>query len=181
MSSDTQNNEPQDQPEIHVHNKIEVGTGNDVIRILTTLLICGMVTLVGWGLAVAGWANVAATGLAATLSLWIQLQFRVGLLAIPKRKASDDERIEAGHNAIRALWGMAQATIDRSNSMMLLAYSVAYGIVFTIARAGIELGLVVFANPFMAGAMGCLVGALIIGPGEIAKGLRHLRSKKAVA
>lgn len=169
------------QPDVHVSiQNVGLDANAHVWRVVATFLAIGGFVSFAWGLAQWGMLDLAATGSAAVISMLIQLLLRNGFIVLPESK-SEDRRIEEGKNAIKAITGMVQALIDRSSILRLTLIAIIYGVAFMLLRAGIAMALGVFANIWIALAVGAIVASVICFPTLFAGLFRAMKSKAASA
>lgn len=178
MSDQTQNKEPQEQPEIKIQVNNTLDANAHSWKVLAAILAFGAVGLFAYGLKQAGLAAIASTGTVATLSLFLQLMLKNGLIALPSAK-SDDDRIEGGKNAARAMAAAVAAIIERSSVLRLALISVGYGVLFVLAHLFVQQVLETFGNPFLAMAVPALGAAVICAPTVFVGFLRKLKGSAA--
>lgn len=162
--------------EVHVHNTSMDANAHLWRVIATFLLVMGCVSFF-WGLAEWGMLEMAATAATATLAMLFQLLVRNGVIVLPESK-SEDARIEEGKSAVKAILGMIQAYLDRSSLLRLTLIAILYGGAFVLVRTLIAWGLGVFANIWIAMAVGAVIASIICFPTLFAGVFRAMKNKK---
>lgn len=166
------------QPEIHVNvQNTNLDSNAHVWRVLGTIAAIAALVSLAYGLAEFGMLEMAATGTAATVAMLFQLLMRNGFIVLPESE-SDDQRIEEGKNALKAIVGMFQAILDRSSILRLTLIAIGYGIGFVLLRGVIAWALGVFTNIWIALAFGLLLAAFIVFPTLFAGIVKALKAKK---
>jgi hypothetical protein len=165
----------QGAPHIHIENKFG-GAEAHGWKVLGVILAVAALVAGGYGLATAGLLELAASMIAAFLSMFLQLLFRNGVIVLPEKK-SEDARIEEGKGAVKAIAGMVQAWIDRSSILRLALIAIGYAVVFILVRAGVSALLRLTANVWVAAMFGGLLAAAICAPTVFAGIVRTLKSK----
>ena len=95
-------------------------------------------------------------------------------------QTDEDQRIAEGKGAIKAITGMIQAYIDQSSILRLALIATGYGVGFVLVRTLIAWCLGVFANIWIALAVGALIASVICFPTLFAGAFRAMKNKKAV-
>lgn len=170
-------NQPSPPITVNVQNT-NFDSNSHVWRVLATFLAIGAMVSLAYGLTQWGMLELAATGTTAIVSMLVQLMMRNGFIVLPEA-TSDDERIEEGKNALKAITGMIQAWIDRSSMLRLLLIAIGYGVAFILLRMLIAWALGVFGNIWIALAAGGLVASVICFPTLFTGVIRAMKANKS--
>ncbi len=167
--------------EVHVHNT-SMDANAHIWRVVATFLLCASLVSLAWGLAEWGMLEMAATGATAFLMMLFQLMLRNGFIVLggSGEQTDEDQRIAEGKGAIKAITGMIQAYIDQSSILRLALIATGYGVGFVLVRTLIAWCLGVFANIWIALAVGALIASVICFPTLFAGAFRAMKNKKAV-
>lgn len=109
----------------------------------------------------AGFAEATATILTAFAFCFIRLVFSSGESRLAKGALQDFTETVTTISTFRK---EAAAAIDRRPLVAKALIALAYGFAFFITHAIIRWGLEIFANPWIAGAVGLLFAAIVTSP-----------------
>lgn len=174
MSSDTQNNEPQAHPEVHVHNNVKLD-GSRGWNIVITLLAVGGLTAIGYQLSLGPLAEVVATGMTMFLVTLVSYMFKAGILRMPEKK---DDDLAFTKGTLRKIYDELTAAIVKSSVFRLVLFAAAYTAGFLVIRSIVSFGLGLLTSLWMAIGVGLLLGAAVVAQDQIFAWLRTLNSKK---
>lgn len=163
--------------EANINIKLDRGADNHAWTVLGTLLACGALAMAAWAISNAGLLDLAATGLTMFGFQLISLMFKSGLIVVPEKKSAEFAQT-ASH--VKIAWREFQEWQGRSPIWRLAALALAYTFAFLIARFFLSIALGIFANVWIAGAMGALVASLIVAPTLFAKGYKALKAKSGI-
>lgn len=165
----------QPAPEVHVHNSVSMG-GSKAWQVLTTMLLVGGLTAIGYQLSLGPYAEVTATGISMFILTLISLCFRAGILRLPETKGDDD--LEFTKSTLRRIYDEIQMAIVKSSVLRLVAFAAVYTVGFLIMRAVVAFGLDLLNSMWMAIGVGLLVGAAVVAQDKIWEFVRKMQVKK---
>lgn len=163
--------------EANINIKLDRGADNHAWTVLGTLLACGALVMGAWAVSNAGLLDLAATGLTMFGFQLVALMLKAGLIVVPEKKSAEFQQT-AGN--IKIAWREFQEWQGRSPIWRLAALALAYTFTFLIARWGLSVALMVFANVWIAGAVGALMASLIVAPTLFAKGYQAIKTKSGI-
>jgi hypothetical protein len=178
MMSDTANSGAQPPPSINIQNTV-TANANKAWSILTTLLVVGGITVIGYQLSLGPYAEVTATGISMFLVALVINSFKAGILRVPE--SSGEDNFEFTKSAARKIYDEVQAAIVNSGMARIVLFSAGYALAFVILRSVVAAGLAAISSMWMAIGLGLLLGAAVIAQDQIWAWLRRSWTRKGVA
>lgn len=176
-------NESTPQPithETHIHEThthVDASANRQLYVMIGSILIGGGLGMVAWGI----WqsnpalAEIAASGLALYISLFVTTLFKKGVIALPR---GDEESLPFIKSGIRKGWNEIQDFIARSNTLVLMLIVLGQVIVWLVLRFAVWNAMGIFNNIWVAGGVTALVISPFVIPGALAAIGRALRNHK---
>ncbi|MFJ7619811.1 hypothetical protein ACIQYZ_13520 [Rhodococcus erythropolis] len=135
---------------------------SEIVRLVATVLFFGGVGVLAWTVADSGYAELAGTGVTVMLAQVVRQLWAKGVLSTPAQ-TGDDAFTES-----KALIGRVadeyRGWMTRGGPLQITLVAAAYAVCFLVVRAGVVAALGIFANLYIAGATGALIGAFIVAP-----------------